>query len=141
MKKFLSIIGCIIILAAASSCTKNYVTPNPNIMVNADIPSAEWILSPDKTSYQVTIGVKEITTDFNHYGGLIVSIWDVSAFTNETYEQIPEVFGGISLSYTTDAGDANHSGSVTLFAQSPDGTAPVKPTDDYKAKIILVASN
>jgi hypothetical protein len=140
MKRILSIIGCVIVLAA-SSCTKKYITPNPNITVYYDLPSSAWKLSTDGKSYYATISIKEIGPDFNHFGGLIVSIWDVTFNPNdEVYEQVPEVFGGTSFSYTTNA-DGNNPGNVTLYAQSPDGNSPVQPSDNFKVKILLVDSN
>ncbi len=135
MKRILSIIGCVIVLAA-SSCTKKYITPNPNLTVFANINPSDWTLSTDGKSYSAPIDVKAIGDDFNHYGAVIVSIYYPAVNPNdEVYEQLPEVYGGTSFSYTYNAG------SVAIYAQSPDGTTPIKPTDAIKAKIVLVASN
>lgn len=136
MKKFLSLLGCIIVMAAASSCTKKYITPNPNETLFATIGTSDWVLSDDGKSYSAQIDVKELDPDFNHYGGVLVSIYYPETNPNdEVYEQLPEVFGGTSFSYTY------NSGSVAIYAQSPDGSTPIKPTETVKAKIILVASN
>jgi hypothetical protein len=135
MKKFLSIIGCIIILAAASSCTKNYVTPNPNATYFATINPSDWTLSTDGKSYSAPIDVKGLDANFNKYGGVLVAISYSTSSQELVYEQLPEVFAGTSFSYTYNAG------SVAIYAQSPDGATPIKPTDVISAKIILVASN
>ncbi|MCR8558420.1 hypothetical protein KXD93_12260 [Mucilaginibacter sp. BJC16-A38] len=136
MKKFLSIIGCIIVMAAASSCTKKYITPNPNETLFATINPSDWVLSTDGKSYSAQIDVKELDPNFNHYGGVLVSIYyPTTNPSDEVYEQLPEVFAGTSFSYTYNAG------SVAIYAQSPDGATAIKPTDVIKAKIILVASN
>ncbi|MDP9078211.1 MAG: hypothetical protein M3O71_12340 [Bacteroidota bacterium] len=135
MKKFLSIIGCIIVMAAASSCTKKYITPNPNVTVFKTINPSDWTLSTDGKSYSAQKDVQALDPDFNHYGGVLVSIAYSQPDGSEVYEQLPEVFGGTSFSYTYNAG------SVAIYAQSADGTTPVQPTNSITAKIILVASN
>jgi hypothetical protein len=135
MKRILSIIGCIVVLAA-SSCTKKYITPNPNETLFATVNPTDWTLSTDGKSYSAVIDVKDLDPNFNHYGGVIVSISYPNANPNdEVYEQLPEVYGGTSFSYTYNAG------SVAIYAQSPDGTTAFKPTDVINAKIVLVASN
>jgi len=134
MKRFLSIIGCIVVLAA-SSCTKKYITPNPNLTIFRTINPSDWALSSDGTSYFVSLDAQEIGADFNHYGGVIVSIYYPGSNPNdEVYEQLPEVYGGTSFSFTYNPG------SLAIYAQQPNGTTPVKPTDVIKAKIVLVAS-
>ena len=133
MKKLLSIIGCIIVLAA-TSCTKKYITPNPNLTVFRTIKASDWILSSDKTSYYAPLDISAIDADFNHYGGVIVSISYSSGNQEEVYEQLPEVYGGTSFSYTYNAGN------LSVYAQSPSGTTPIQPTDDISVKIVLVAS-
>jgi hypothetical protein len=134
MKRILSIIGCVIVLAA-SSCTKKYITPNPNLTVFKTINPSDWTLSSDGTSYSAAKTVDEIGADFNHYGGVIVSIsYPNSNPNDEVYEQLPEVYGGTSFSYTYNPG------SLAIYAQAPNGTTPIKPTDVIDVKIVLVAS-
>jgi hypothetical protein len=136
MKKILTILGCVIVLAAASSCTKQYISPaTTNQTVYADLTSTDWSLSTDNNgvkSYAAPINVNLISTDFSHIGGIIVAI---SYDGGSTYEQLPEVYANISYSYTYNAGN------VTLYAQSADGTTAVQPTQPIKVKIILVDSN
>ena len=136
MKKILSIIGCVVVLAA-SSCTKKYITPNPNLTVFKTINPSDWVLSSDGTSYSVNLDVAEIGSDFNHYGGVLVAISYPQSDNSEVYEQLPETYGGTAYSYTY------NTGSVAIYAQSPDGTSTAanKPTLPVSVKIILVASS
>ena len=137
MKKILTILGCVILLAA-TSCTKQYVTPGTtNQTFSADLATTNWTLSTDNSgvkSYAATINVASINNSFVQYGGIIVSI---SYDGGSTYEQLPETYAGIAYSYTYNA----NPGNVTLYAQSADGTTAVQPTLPIKVKIILVDSN
>ncbi|WP_259071809.1 hypothetical protein HDF24_09770 [Mucilaginibacter sp. X4EP1] len=135
MKKILTILGCVILLAA-TSCTKQYVTPGQtNQTVYANVATTDWTLFTDNggsKSYQVPIQVQAISNNFAQTGGIIVAI---SYDGGNTYEQLPETYNGIAYSYTY------NSGNVTLYAQSSDGTTAVQPTLPIKVKIILVDSN
>ncbi len=131
MKKILTIVCCTFVLFSISSCTKQYITPNPNVTVSATLAPTDWTLYSDGKSYQAPITVPAIGTGFAQYGGVIVAI----SYGNGVYEQIPEVYNGISYSYTYNAGN------VTIYAQSADGTTPVQPTQSVNVKITLVATN
>jgi hypothetical protein len=135
MKKLLSIICCVIVLSTVSSCTKQYVTPNPNQTLFATLTSTDWVATTDAggvKSYSAQINVSQLDAGFAQFGGIIVAI---SYDGGTTYEQLPEVYGNLSFSFTYNAGN------VTLYAQTPDGTTAVQPTDTIKVKIILVDSN
>ena len=135
MKKLLSILCCTVILLSVSSCTKQYITPNPNKTVYASVASSDWVAYTDAAgvkSYQAPINVSDLDQASSNFDGVIVSIsYDGGA----TYEQLPEVYGNLSYSYTYNAGN------VTLYAQTPDGLTAVQPTDPIKEKIVLVYSN
>ena len=131
MKKILTIVCCTFVLFSVSSCTKQYITPNPNVTVSATLAPTDWTLYTDGKSYQAPITVPAIGSGFAQYGGVIVAI----SYANGVYEQIPEVYNGISYSYTYNAGN------VTIYAQSADGTTPVQPTQNINVKITLVATN
>jgi hypothetical protein len=135
MKKIITILSCVILLAA-SSCTKQYVSPGTtNQTVYADLVTTDWALYTDPSgikSYSAPINVNLISSNFAQIGGIIVAIsYDGGA----TYEQLPEVYANISYSYTYNAGN------LTLYAQSADGSTAVQPTLPIKVKIILVDSN
>ena len=135
MKKVFTIIGCAILLAA-SSCTKQYVTPaTTNQTVYANVTTADWTPYTDSNgskSYDAPINVNLISNNFAQIGGIIVAI---SYDGGNTYEQLPETYANVAYSYTYNAGN------VTLYAQSADGTTAVQPTLPIKVKIILVDSN
>ncbi len=135
MKKIITILGCVILLAA-SSCTKQYVSPGTtNQTVYADLVTTDWAPYTDPSgvkSYSAPINVNLISNNFAQIGGIIVAI---SYDGGNTYEQLPEVYANISYSYTYNAGN------LTLYAQSADGATPVQPTLPMKVKIILVDSN
>ena len=131
MKKILTIVCCTFVLFSVSSCTKQYITPNPNVTVTATLAPSDWTLYTDGKSYQAPITVPAIGSGFAQYGGVIVAI----SYANGVYEQIPEVYNGVSYSYTYNAGN------VTIYAQSADGTTAVQPTQNINVKITLVATN
>jgi len=135
MKKIITILGCVILLAA-SSCTKQYVSPaTTNQTIYADVASSDWTLYTDNNgvkSYEVPINIDLIDHSFAQIGGIIVAI---SYDGGVTYEQLPEVYANLSYSYTYTAGN------LTLFAQTANGSAAVQPSMPIKVKIILVDSN
>lgn len=124
------------ILFVASSCTKQYVSPQTtNQTVYANLKPADWSLYTDNNgskSYQAPITVSILDNNFASIGGVIVSI---SYDGGSTYEQLPEVYDNVSYSFTYNAGN------LTLYAQSANGTVAVQPTLPIKVKIILVDSN
>ena len=135
MKKVLTILSGVILLGLAS-CTKQYVTPGQtNQTIYANVATTDWQPYTDNTnnkSYDVPITVHELDNGLTQFGGIIVAI---SYDNGTTYEQLPEVYDGLSYTYTYNAGN------VTLYAQSSDGTTAIQPTLPIKVKIILVASN
>jgi hypothetical protein len=130
MKKILTIVCCTMVLFSISSCTKQYITPNPNVTDFATLKPTDWTLFTDGKSYMGSIDVADLTPDFTNYGGVIVAI----SYQDGVYEQLPEVYNGVSYSYTYNQGD------VTIYAQSADGTTAVAPTQNLNVKITLVAT-
>jgi hypothetical protein len=135
MKKIITILGCVILLAV-SSCTKQYVSPaTTNQTVYADLTSTSWVPYTDSNgskSYTASISVDLIDPNFAQVGGIIVAI---SYDGGTTYEQLPETYANVAYSYTYNAGN------VSLYAQSANGATAVQPTLPIKVKIILVDSN
>ncbi|HEY0246364.1 MAG TPA: hypothetical protein VGC01_12420 [Mucilaginibacter sp.] len=131
MKKVLSILSFVIVTIAFSSCTKKYITPNPNESVIFKVPTTAWTLSTDGKSYYTVISTPEIDSYFNSYGGVLAYF----SFDKDgsVYEQIPEVYNGVSYSYTHNAG------SVVLYAQSYDGGTPIQPAD-LIFKLVLIST-
>lgn len=137
MKRILSILCCAVVLFTVSSCTKQYISPaTTNQTILKDVAASDWQLYTDTTnnnkSYYASISVSSLTKDWAKFGGIVVAI---SYDGGNTYEQLPEVYQNLSFSYTYNAGN------VTIYAQSADGTSPLKPSDTIRVKIILVDSN
>jgi hypothetical protein len=130
MKRTLSIIGCVIVLAA-SSCTKKYITPNPNQTILLTVKSTDWTTTDGGKTYSAVIDAPEIDSYFNDHGGVLVYF----SFTNGVYEQVPEVYQGLAYSYT------HNTGSLALYAQSSDGVTPITRPDDTVVKLLLINSN
>ena len=133
MKKLLSILCCAVLMLSVSSCTKKYINPvtNLNKTVTYNVISADWQGYTDGKSYFVPLSVPEIDNASASLDGVIVS---VSYDNGATFEQLPEVYNGLSFSYTYNAGN------VSIYAQSPDGTTAIKPTDPIVVKIVVVYS-
>jgi len=135
MKKLLSIVCCVMILFTVSSCTKQYITPNPNQTVYANLASTDWTAFTDAAgvkSYRAVINVNQLDDASVKYDGVLIAF---SYDDGATYEQLPEVYGNLSYSYIY------YNGKIEINAQTADGTTAIQPTDPIKAKIILVYSN
>jgi len=130
MKKILSIV-CAVVLFTASSCTKQYITPNPNQTILIHVASSTWTTTDGGKTYSSVINMPEIDSYFNDHGGVLVYF----SFTNGVYEQIPEVYQGVSFSYT------HNQGSLALYAQSADGVTPTTAPSDMTVKLVLINSN
>src|SRR5476649_2044567 len=130
MKKYLFILGCVIVFAA-SSCTKKYITPNPNQTILFNVPSTAWTTADTGKTYRAVISTPEIDSYFNDHGGVLVYF----SFTSGVYEQIPEVYQGISFSYT------HNPGSLALYEQASDGVTVIQPPADAVMKLLLINSN
>lgn len=130
MKKILTIISCIVLIAA-TSCTKQYITPNPNQTILFTVPSSSWSTTDGGKTYSSVINAPEIDTYFNDHGGVLVYF----SFTNGVYEQIPETYQGVSFSYT------HNPGSLALYSQASDGVSTILPPADMTLKLVLIPSN
>ena len=130
MKKILSIV-CVIVAVAASSCTKQYITPNPNQSMLINVASTTWTTADGGKTYQSVINSPEIDNYFNDHGGVLVYF----SFTNGVYEQVPEVYQGVSFSYTY------NQGSLALYAQASDGVTVITAPANLVMKLVLIPSN
>jgi len=136
MKKILTLVCCTILLAA-TSCTKKYITP-ANITVIYNITGTTgWKVYTDsggKQSYSSVLSdLPEQDQQAQANGGVLVYI---SYDNGATYEALPEVYNGISYSYTSAVG------AITIYAQNANGTQlSAPPSDDIKVKVVLVDSS
>jgi hypothetical protein len=131
MKKSLSILCVIAIVAVLSSCTKQYVTPNNNQTVFFPVAASSWTQTSDGKSDSVAIKAPQIDSYFNNYGGVLAYF----SYFNGVYEQIPEVYNGVAYSYI------HYPGAIVLYAQPTNGGTPVKPTSPITLKLVLLSSN
>ncbi len=125
MKKILTLICCTIVLAA-TSCKKEYVTTSPSATTIFDTTPAFAQDPDDLTRYSTTLSVPEITDYYTNHGAVLVYLED-----NGTFEQLPDVYGGVSYRFVYETG------KLYIDAQSSDGTLPAKP-NPLKVKIVLV---
>ncbi len=122
---------CCFIVIAASSCTKQYVTPNQNQTILITVNSSDWKTTDGGITWSAVVSTPEIDSYFNDHGGVLVYF----SYSNGVYEQIPEVYQGVSFSYT------HNQGSLALYAQSADGITPTSRPLDLTLKLVLIASN
>jgi len=136
MKKILTLVCCTILLAA-TSCTKKYITP-ANVTVIYNIKGTTgWKVYTDTGGKQSYSSILSDLPEQDQYaqanGGVLVYI---SYDDGATYEALPEVYNGISYSYTSAVG------AITIYAQNANGTQlSAPPSDDIKVKVVLVDSS
>ena len=129
MKKFFAFLLPVILFVSA--CQKNeYIVPNRTIIVN--LSPSRWIPSNSGQNYTATIDLPELTNEFNERGGVLAYV----SFGNQSYEQLPEVYGGISYSYLA------RPGQLLIELQSSNGSGTINPpSQTVTVKVILVESN
>ena len=131
MKRSLFLAIAVMFVVALSSCTKKYVTPNNNITVVDRVNVNRWVPSDDGKAFSAEIPMPELDNYYNESGAVLAYI----AFAPGVYEQIPQVYDGISYSFY-------HSiGKVVIYAQTASGSAPVKPQNNLDVKVVLIESN
>jgi hypothetical protein len=111
-----------------AACKKEQIVPNRTIITTLN--SGNWIKLDGGRTYTSSINMPEINNYFNDYGGVLVYV----SFENGTYEQIPQVYNGVSYSYLTRAGQ------IVIEIQSSDGQAVISPPGSVKVKIVLIES-
>lgn len=131
MKKLFPILGAVMLVILISSCTKKYITPINRTVFSDPIPQSSWIRTTDGKSDSTTIKVPDLDEYTNENGGVLVYL----KFFKGVYEQIPEVYDGISYSYY------HYNGNIVLYAQPVGGGTPTsKPPGGMVAKIVLIDS-
>jgi len=127
MKKTILLL-VLFVLVMGSACKKEQIVPNRTILTTLNPGS--WIKLNGGKSYTASIDMPEIDNYFNDYGGVLVYV----SFETGTYEQIPQVYNGVSYSYVT------RSGQIVIEIQSSDGQAIISPPGSLKVKIVLIES-
>jgi hypothetical protein len=127
MKK-LPLLLALFFFVLSAGCKKEQIVPNRTILTTLN--SGNWIKLLGGRSYTASINMPEIDNYFNDYGGVLVYV----SFESGTYEQIPQVYNGVSYSYLT------RSGQIVMEIQSSDGQAIISPPGSVKVKIVLIES-
>ncbi|MEJ7692963.1 hypothetical protein [Daejeonella sp.] len=128
MKRSILLI-CLSLLVFAAGCKKEMIVPNRTIITTLN--SGSWIQSNGGRTYTAAIDMPEIDNYFNDHGGVLVYI----SFDNGgTYEQVPQVYNGVSYSYIT------RTGKIVMEIQSSDGIGTVTPPGTVRVKIVLIDS-
>jgi len=127
MKKPILLLS-IILLFFGAGCKKEQIVPNRTI--HTTLNASNWIKLDGGRAYTASINMPEIDNYFNDYGGVLVYV----SFENGTYEQIPQVYNGVSYSYLT------RSGQIVMEIQSSDGIGTISPPGTIKVKIVLIES-
>ena len=102
----------------------------PNRTIITTLNSVNWVQNSGGRTYTATINMPEIDNYFNDHGAVLVYI----SFENGTYEQVPQVYNGVSCSYIT------RTGQIILEIQSSSGLGTVTPPGTVKVKIVLIKS-
>ena len=137
MKKILSIACVAIVVATLASCKKTYVTNVvPNQTFNATIAASQWTQTTDGKSDSISIKLPNATQFFlNDSDATLVYF----SYFQGVYEQIPEVYNGVSYSYFHYTNNGNL--YMVVYAQPIGGGVPVKPTNDILVKLVLIPSD
>lgn len=127
MKRSLIFI-CLSLIIFIAGCKKEMIVPNRTIITTLN--SVNWVQNSGGRTYTATINMPEIDNYFNDHGAVLVYI----SFENGTYEQVPQVYNGVSYSYIT------RTGQIILEIQSSSGLGTVTPPGTVKVKIVLIKS-
>ena len=102
----------------------------PNRTIITTLNFGNWVQNAGGRTYTAAINMPEIDNYFNDHGAVLVYI----SFENGTYEQVPQVYNGVSYSYIT------RTGQIILEIQSSSGLGTVTPPGTVKVKIVLINS-
>lgn len=130
MKLYLALL--VPLLLFFSSCQKNeYIDVVENRTIIVNIPASSWRSDNGGRSFFATVDMPEVTNEFNERGGVLVYL----TFGNRTYEQLPQVYKGISYRFTSSPG------RIDLELERAEGNLTIEPpAQTITAKIILVES-
>jgi hypothetical protein len=113
-----------------TSCTKEYVssdTANQTIILSV---SYEGWSTSDGITYSAFLNVPQLSSYLNETGEVLVYL----SYGDGVYEQIPEVSGHISYSFT------HYPGNITLYVQDLNERG-IEPPTTTQVKIVLVPSH
>ncbi|GAB2705959.1 hypothetical protein GCM10027037_35040 [Mucilaginibacter koreensis] len=118
---------------AASSCVKKeYYDTNNNKTLQFTTTNSSWVTSDAGKNFATTLKIPEIDNYFNSHGGVLVYI---SYDNGATFEQLPEVYQGVSYSYEHTVG------KLIIGAQSYSGNGTIDNPGNTTIKVVLIDSN
>jgi hypothetical protein len=125
MKKILTLL-MVCVVFAASSCKKETVVAAGAITTFKT--ATNWATSDNGITYTADVVVPELDSYYQNSGAVLV----YNDLGNGEFEQLPDVYGGITYSVTYSVGH------VFIDAQNADGasTTPIPP--NLNLKIVLV---
>jgi hypothetical protein len=123
-----SIFSLVLIMLSLASCNKEYVVPNRTIIT--ELFAEDWDNLDQGRNFVAEIDMPEIDDYVNEHHGVLVYV----SFGNRTYEQIPQVYNGVSYTYFT------RPGQLVMELQSSDGISVVTPPGSMTVKIVLIES-
>lgn len=131
--KYLSILALVFTLFFASSCTKEYNTIEeviPNRTIVYTVPVSGWSFNASDGTYITNINMPEIDNVVFENDGVVVA----AMFDSNTYEVLPQVYGGYSYTYYYKPG------LLTVSIQGANGSQGVRPNNPITFKIVLIPS-
>jgi len=135
MKKLTFLLLCITTLGLVS-CKKDTIIQNiPNQTIIATINPTDWRQDTDGSTLYSILDISDVLDEatFEDDGILVY----ISRGDNDTYEQIPNVYGLVSYSYLVD----KFAKTIEIDAQRSDRTGyPPTPASRTRIKIVLVRS-
>jgi hypothetical protein len=137
MRKILSIACVALAVAALASCKKTYVSnyaPAQAWVTNPAITPSQWSQTTDGKADSVDIPVR---SNYDFFRSSTDATLVYFSFSQGVWEQIPEVYNGLSYSYFHYQ-DQNNVLHVVLYSQPVNGGTPVKPVDNITVKLVTI---
>ncbi|WP_184550052.1 hypothetical protein [Mucilaginibacter sp. FT3.2] len=128
MKKILTLICCTVLLAATSCKKETIVGPGATTVFTS---TTGWAFDTDINAYTTTVPMPEINSYYNNHGAVLVYLV-VTDNTGTSYEQLPDVFDGVTYRavYT--------GGRLYIDAQNADGSKLGSAPANINLKVVLV---
>ncbi len=129
MKKIVLFLILPVLLFVVGCQENESIVPNRTILTQ--IRAGDWVTTDNGITYNTSIDMPEIDDYFNERGAALVYV----SFGSVDYEQIPQVFTGISYRYIT------RPGMIVITIENSDGTGTVRPPGSaMDVKIVLIDS-
>jgi len=125
MKKILTLICCIVVVAATSCKKETIIGPGATTVFTS---TTGWTFDSGINAYTADIPMPEIDNYYDNHGAVLVYL----DYGTGEYEQLPDVFDGVSYRFTYTKGH------VYIDAQNSDGSKLATAPSNLKVKIVLI---